>query len=310
VAIGISFGTSNVFGDVDNQLGATITATGNSNVTFWDDLNNDGTVQVSTGSTAVYFGTVSSSGSFPGGGTNFFEADLAPGASPGIVIFGGDVVFGALARLESELQGTIPGSEHDLLKITGTISLDGALDLVTGPDARRAFELHREPESLRDRYGRNPCGQNLLMARRLVEAGVRLVTVNAWCGVAEGDHFHNAQAWDHHGATSQKCGIFDTGTFSLRHCLPRFDQSLAALIEDLDARGMLDTTLVVAVGEFGRSPTITYNPFSGREHWSQCYSGLLAGGEIRGGLVYGRSDQQAAYVADLPVSPEDFAATI
>ena len=140
-SVGISFGTSDVYGDVNNKIGAIMTVTGNSDVTFWDDLINGGTVQVSTGSTAVYFGAVAASGDFTGGGTNFFEADLAPGSSPGKVNFGGDVVFGALARLESELQGTTAGSTYDQLDIAGSVNLDGTLDLVpqmpyTDPVAR------------------------------------------------------------------------------------------------------------------------------------------------------------------------------
>lgn len=185
-----------------------------------------------------------------------------------------------------------------------------AVELVTSAEARAAFDLNREPEPVRDRYGRHPFGQNLLMARRLVEAGVRLVTVNAWCGRASTDDVLATQGWDHHGAEVQRCGIFDTGTFSLGFVLPRFDQALSALLADLESRGLLESTLVVCVGEFGRTPKISQNPFVGRDHWPQCYSALLAGGGIRGGAVYGSSDAQGAYVKSYPVSPEDFGATI
>jgi hypothetical protein len=190
-----------------------------------------------------------------------------------------------------------------------------ALELVTGPEARRAFDLAAEPEKVRERYGRHPLGQNLLLARRLVEAGVRLVSVNAWAGVPrEGEGFVYSpsftQGWDHHGAAVQKCGIFSTGQFGLGLVLPRFDQALSALLEDLGERGLLERTLVVVVGEFGRTPKISTNPYPGRDHWPACYSALLAGAGVRAGLVYGASDRVGAYVKDNPVSPEDFGATL
>jgi len=190
-----------------------------------------------------------------------------------------------------------------------------ALDLVGGPAARQSFDLGREPEKIRERYGRHPLGQNLLLARRLVEAGVRLVSVNAWAGVPkEGEGFIYSpsftQGWDHHGAAVQKCGIFSTGQFGLGLVLPRFDQALSALLEDLQDRGLLDHTLVVVVGEFGRTPRIASNPYPGRDHWPACYSALLAGAGAKGGLVYGTSDRIGAYVKDAPVSPEDFGATL
>jgi hypothetical protein len=190
-----------------------------------------------------------------------------------------------------------------------------ALELITGPEARRAFDLGREPEKLRERYGRHPLGQNLLLSRRLIEAGVRLVSVNAWTGVPkEGEGFVYSQSftqgWDHHGAAVQKCGIFSTGQFGLGLVLPRFDQALSALLEDLEVRGLLPQTLVVVVGEFGRTPKVTSNPYPGRDHWPACYSALLAGAGVKAGLVYGASDRIGAYVKDAPVSPENFGATI
>lgn len=190
-----------------------------------------------------------------------------------------------------------------------------AFDLVTGPAARRAFDLKQEPAKLRERYGQHPLGQNLLLARRLIEAGVRLVSVNAWAGVPrQGEGFVYSpsftQGWDHHGAEVQKCGIFSTGQFGLGLVLPRFDQALSALLEDLETRGLLDQTLVVVVGEFGRTPKISTSPYPGRDHWPACYSALLAGGGVRVGLLYGSSDKIGAYVKDRPVSPENFAATL
>jgi hypothetical protein len=182
-----------------------------------------------------------------------------------------------------------------------------AVDLITGPEARRAFDLDLEPPSLRDRYGRGPLGQNLLLARRLVEAGVRLVSVTAWTGLPPGETFRNVQTWDMHGNGAGLGSIFGTGHFGLGWALPRLDESVSALLEDLDDRGLLETTLVVVVGEFGRSPKISN---AGRDHWPACYSALLAGAGVRGGMVHGASDRTGAAVADAPVSPEDFGATL
>jgi hypothetical protein len=184
-----------------------------------------------------------------------------------------------------------------------------AFELVTGPQARQAFDLAGEPDPIRDRYGRHALGQNLLMARRLVEAGVRLVNVTAWCGVAPGEKFTNVQTWDMHGpgAAAHLGSIFGTGTYGLGHALPRVDQAVSALLDDLSDRGLLDDTLVVMVGEFGRSPRISN---AGRDHWPACYSALLAGAGVPGGLVYGSSDAQGGYVRNHPVTPEQFGATL
>ncbi len=182
-----------------------------------------------------------------------------------------------------------------------------AVDLVTGPEARRAFDLDAEPATVRDRYGRWPLGQNLLMARRLIEAGVRLVSVTAWTGLPPGEKFRNVQTWDMHGNGAALGSIFGTGHFGLGWALPRVDEAVSALLEDLEVRGLLDTTLVVMVGEFGRSPKVVN---AGRDHWPACYSALLAGAGIRGGIVYGASDRIGGSVRDNPVSPESFGATL
>jgi len=184
-----------------------------------------------------------------------------------------------------------------------------AVDLVTGPDARVAFDLDRETPKLRDHYGRHPLGQNLLMARRLIEAGTRLVSVTAWCGTPPGEKFVNVQTWDMHGpgAAPYIGSIFGTGSYGLAWALPRVDEAVSALLTDLEDRGLLESTLVVLVGEFGRSPKIAN---LGRDHWPTCYSALLAGAGIRGGAVYGSSDKTAGYVRDNPVRPEDFGATL
>jgi len=182
-----------------------------------------------------------------------------------------------------------------------------AMQLVTGPQARRAFDLGCEPAGLRERYGRHPLGQNLLLARRLIEAGVRLVSVTAWAGTPPGEQFRNVQTWDMHGIGAGLGSIFGTGAYGLGWALPRVDEALSALLEDLETRGLLETTLVVMVGEFGRSPRIVN---AGRDHWPACYTALLAGGGIRGGAVYGASDSTGSYVRDNPVRPEDFGATL
>jgi uncharacterized protein (DUF1501 family) len=182
-----------------------------------------------------------------------------------------------------------------------------AVDLLTGPEARRAFDLDREPAPVRDRYGRHPLGQNLLMARRLIEAGTRLVSVTAWTGLPPGEKFRNVQTWDMHGTGAGLGSIFGTGHFGLGWALPRVDEAVSALMTDLDDRGLLESTLVVMVGEFGRSPRISN---AGRDHWPACYSALLAGAGVRGGSVYGASDAQGGYVRNHPVTPEQFGATL
>src|SRR5439155_21966057 len=150
-----------------------------------------------------------------------------------------------------ELLNTLDASDTKLRRFQ-----ERALQLVTGPEARRAFDLEREPVILRDRYGRHPLGQNLLLARRLIEAGVRLVNVTAWGGTPPGEKFRNVQTWDMHGDGAGLGSMFGTGAFGLGWALPNLDQAVSALLEDLELRGRLDDTLVVLVGEFGRSPKI------------------------------------------------------
>lgn len=184
-----------------------------------------------------------------------------------------------------------------------------AFDLLASQKSRSAFDIEQEPPQVRDRYGRHPLGQNLLLARRLIEAGVRLVNVVAWTGLAPGDKFLSIETWDMHGNAG--IDIFANGWNGLGWALPKCDEAVSALIEDLDARGMLESTLVVLVGEFGRTPTISRGAAAiGRDHWPNCYSAMLAGAGIRSGTVYGSSDRQAAYVKEGKVSPEDFAATL
>ncbi len=164
-----------------------------------------------------------------------------------------------------------------------------AWKMILTPAVRDAFDLSREPEKMKERYGRDSVGQSCLLARRLVEAGSRFVT-------AAGYH---ANSWDTHS---------DNDKGHRDRLAPPLDRTLTALVEDLDERGLLDTTLVVAMGEFGRTPTI--NPNLGRDHWPNCWSLALAGGGIKGGQVVGSSDDHGYNVADRVVSMGDLYATV
>ncbi len=180
-----------------------------------------------------------------------------------------------------------------------------AFRMLTSSAAKGAFDLDREPEKLRDRYGRNEWGECFLMSRRLIEAGVRLVTF-VWYHVCPDGNVANV--WDNHGGTGSLGGLTGYEMLKQVYCLPSLDQGYSALLEDLSDRGMLDETLVVMLGEFGRTPKI--NKTTGRDHWGPCQSVVLAGGGVRGGQVYGASDNIAAYPTDKPVTPEDFIATV
>ncbi len=192
-------------------------------------------------------------------------------------------LLGEVDRHREALLSTVPAAELRRHQ-------QAALSLVTAAEARAAFDLARENPEARRRYGDSAFGQGLLLARRLVEAGVRLVTVN-W---ARDDAF-----WDTHANNFKQ--LKDS-------LLPPFDTAFAALLDDLHARGLLEETLVVCLGEFGRTPQV--NAGAGRDHWAACNSVVLAGGGIRGGYVHGKSDRLAAYPDADPVTPEDLAATI
>ncbi|HWB14045.1 MAG TPA: DUF1501 domain-containing protein [Pirellulales bacterium] len=171
-----------------------------------------------------------------------------------------------------------------------------ALSLLTSNRVRDAFDLAQEPEVRRDRFGANSFGQSCLLARRLIEAGTGCVQIN-WYNREDGF----AVGWDVHGDDQ-------TGLVRMEQQLcPRFDQGMSALLDDLHERGMLDSTLVIATGEFGRTPRISR--LGGRDHWPYCFSALVAGGGVPGGRVVGSSDAQGAYPADRPVTPADLAAT-
>lgn len=208
---------------------------------------------------------------------------------------------GLLSSLERE--------ERQLQRTGAAAGLGGfseqAFRMLSSPAAKTAFNLNHEPAPVRDRYGRNEYGESLLLARRLIEAGVRLVSV-VWMYIFPNGRVSNV--WDNHAGY----GIHGarTGYDLLKSpvCIPPLDQGLSALLEDLSLRGLLDETLVASAGEFGRTPNI--NNDGGRDHWGACQSALLAGGGIRGGQVHGSSDARAAYPRERPVSPQDFLATM
>jgi hypothetical protein len=187
-----------------------------------------------------------------------------------------------------------------------------AFELAASSQALRAFDMEREDPKVRDRYGRHPLGQNLLLARRLVEAGVGFVTVNGWTGKAPDDKLGGppSSSWDMHGSNMGMGSAFGNGSYGMGWCLPRLDEALSALLADLKDRGLLDNTLVVCMGEFGRTPNIINGQYPGRQHWPQCWSAILAGGGVRGGQVYGETDKTASAVKDRPVHPQDLSATI
>ena len=196
----------------------------------------------------------------------------------------------------------------DMEKAVEKYALDSyyrkAFDLVSSGRARNAFDLAQEPDKLRDRYGRHTFGQGLLLARRLIEAGTRFVQVN-WPAVANGNP--TVDAWDTHAANFAPLRDL--------HC-PKLDSGLSALLEDMEQRGMLKETLVIAIGEFGRSPRLGVstsgngNAPDGRDHWPYCYTSLIAGAGIRRGALYGKSDATASSPAENPVHPIQILATV
>ena len=184
-------------------------------------------------------------------------------------------------------------SQMRKLDATGTFeTLDSyyqsAFDLMKSPRAKKAFNIAEEPDALRNEYGRTSMGQGALLARRLVEAGVRFVSVG------KGDN-----AWDHHG------NIFPAYS---NEFMPELDGAFAALLVDLEQRAMLDSTLVIVTGEFGRTAEINVN--NGRDHWPNCFSLVLAGAGVPGGQIIGASDKDGMYVKDHPVEVPDLIATI
>lgn len=207
-----------------------------------------------------------------------------------------------------ELLKGINGSMKELDKAVSSYALneyyEKAYDLVLSGKARDAFDLTRENDAVRDRYGRHTFGQSLLMARRLIEAGTRFVQVN-WPSVANGNP--EVDAWDTHAA--------NFGPLKNIHC-PKLDRALSGFLTEMDDRGLLKDTLVVVTGEFGRSPKLgvstsgNVNSPDGRDHWPYCYTAIVAGGGTKRGVQYGTSDAQASSPADKPVHPVDLVATI
>jgi uncharacterized protein (DUF1501 family) len=190
----------------------------------------------------------------------------------------------ALDRFEQE--GPEAGRVRSALGGTLGAFTERAYSLITSPTAKRAFNLSEEKDTLRERYGRNILGQSCLLARRLIEAGVRFVTIPNGGWDTHLNHFEQVK----------------------RDLQPRLDQAYSALLVDLADRGLLDSTLVLALGEFGRTPRI--NRDAGRDHWPAVFSACLGGGGVRTGMVIGGSDETGAAPASRPVKVEDLAATI
>jgi hypothetical protein len=183
--------------------------------------------------------------------------------------------------------------------------LDGyyerAIAMLQSPRLREAFNLNAEPEKVRESYGRSTYGQSCLLARRLVEAGTKFVTV--YFSDSIGGQSTERGGWDTHGFNNTRMYPIVE-----KYHLPRTEETLPTLLIDLEERGLLDETLVVWMGEFGRTPNI--NKAASRDHWPQCYTTLLAGGGTKRGFVYGASDKSGAYPAENPVRPDDLAATV
>ncbi|MSU28064.1 MAG: DUF1501 domain-containing protein [Pedosphaera sp.] len=194
-----------------------------------------------------------------------------------------------LANLERSFEGQ--QGRASLAYDVMTANQRSAFDMLTTDAAVRAFQIEREPARVRDAYGRNIYGQSVLLARRLIEAGTRVVTMS-WAPDA------NA-TWDTHGDNFNKLK---------NSLLPQFDAAASSLIAELSERGMLDRTVVAILGDFGRTPRINAN--AGRDHWNSCYSILLAGGGLKAGYVHGASDRTGSVPAESPVSPGDIIATL
>ncbi|MEX0676519.1 MAG: DUF1501 domain-containing protein [Pirellulales bacterium] len=206
------------------------------------------------------------------------------------------------ARLRDLINGGMPAIDKAVAKYDLNEYYDKALGLILSGRARNAFNLGQESDAMRERYGRNTFGQSCLLARRLVEAGTRVVEV-VWPKVANSDN----HSWDVHTGLSSRMR---------NQSAPLLDAGLSALISDLDQRGMLADTLVVAIGEFGRSPqrgvstSGNQNNDDGRDHWPYCYTGIVAGAGAKRGFVYGKSDATASAPLENPVHPIELLASV
>ena len=218
-----------------------------------------------------------------------------------------------LSRLNLGLLATSPGQP------AGGMSefYAKAFDLLSNPRTQAAFELSREPDAVRDRYGRGHRGQCYLLGRRLIEEGVRFVVLDVREPETKATPGGFNLNWDHHDLiySSGSCGTIrdkagGEGRYGIAHwcMIGSTDQAFAALVGDLDERGLLDETLVCFVTEFGRTPKL--NKFQGRDHWTNAYSIALAGAGVRGGRTIGRTDRDGGFVQDRPYTPDDFAATV
>ena len=212
----------------------------------------------------------------------FKVENIAP--APGLTVQRLQKRQSLLGALDHGLRGIDEAALRDL-----DTAQQKAFSLVTSSGVREAFDLTQEPDKVRDRYGRHTWGQSHLLARRLVEAGAKFVTtVNG-----------QSIVWDTHK---------DNFNGMKNRLVPPMETAFSALLEDLEQRGLLESTLVIWMGDFGRSPKI--NADAGRDHWPQCYSVILAGGGIRGGQVVGATDRQAAFPTERPVTPADLHATV
>ncbi len=248
----------------------------------------------------IFVGTAENNPSLP----NFKPPDVFAPADPAVLQARQKLLADLRAESSTAQRVAVADDWHSLQR--------RAFEMAAARESRQAFEMEREPASVRERYGMHPLGQNLLLARRLIEAGVSFVTVNGWTGRAPGDKDGGppSSSWDMHGSNMGMGNAFGNGSYGMGWCLPRLDEALSALLGDLQDRGLLDSTLVVVMGEFGRTPRIIPGVNPGRQHWPQCFSAILAGAGIRGGQLYGESDKTGSYVKDRPITPQDLGATI
>lgn len=222
---------------------------------------------------------------------NFQVPDLLPPVEIG------EARLNRRRRLRQVVEETVQGFEQSENAELLDSSFEAAFRLMTSPAARDAFDLSKEPRAVREKYGMNRFGQCCLLSRRLIEAGVRFVTVNTFLTVFD------EITWDIHGSKPF------TSIEGMKNIVaPMYDQAYGTLIEDLTDRGLLDNTLVCNLSEFGRTPRI--NPAGGRDHWPQCFTVYFAGGGVRGGQVIGHSDPIGGYPAERAVDPSEIVATV
>jgi uncharacterized protein (DUF1501 family) len=215
-------------------------------------------------------------------------------------------VFALRLQRRADLRHVIEAAMPEVEKAVEKYNLDDyyqrALNLIISGKARNAFDISQESDEMRDRYGRNTFGQSCLLARRLLEAGTRVVEV-IWPKVANSDN----HSWDHHVGLTERMK---------NKSGPMLDQGLSALFDDMDSRGLLDETLVVALGEFGRSPekgvstSGNGNSADGRDHWPYCYTAVVGGAGIKRGYIHGKSDKTGSSPTENPVHPTELLATI